>query len=46
MNPLESIYYISIPEGFTVSDAAFKIDPTIKLQFQKKVAEAPGDFHP
>lgn len=46
MNPLESIYYISIPEGFTVSDAAFKIDPTIKLPVQKKVAEAPGDFHP
>ena len=46
MNPLESIYYISIPEGFQVSDAAFKIDPTIKLPVQKKVAEAPGDFHP
>lgn len=46
MSPLESIYYINIPEGFTGSDDAFKIDPTIKLPVQKKVEEAPGDFHP
>ena len=45
-NPLESIYYISIPENFIPSDAAFKIDPSIKLPVQKKVDEAPGDFEP
>ena len=45
-NPLESIYYISIPENFIPSDTAFKIDPSIKLPVQKKVDEAPGDFEP
>lgn len=45
-NPLETIYYISIPENFIPSDAAFKIDPSIKLPVQKKVDEAPGDFEP
>ena len=31
-NPLESVFYISIPENFAASDEAFKIDPKISLQ--------------
>ena len=46
MSPLESIYYIKVPENFVGSDDAFKIDPSIQLPVQRKVAEAPGDFHP
>ena len=46
MSPLETIYYITVPEGFTGSENAFKIDPTIKLPVQKKIAESPGNFHP
>ena len=29
-NPLESIYYITIPENFIQSENAFKIDTSIK----------------
>ena len=45
-NPLESIYYIGIPENFIASDAAFKIDTSIKLPVQRKVDDAPGNFNP
>lgn len=45
-NPLESIYYIQIPENFVASSEAFKIDTTIQLPVQKKPDEAPGDFNP
>lgn len=45
-NPLESIYFISIPENFTSSQTQLKIDPKIKLPVQKKVDEAPGEFNP
>ena len=45
-NPLESIFYIQIPENFVASSDAFKIDNTIKLPVQKKTNEAPGDFDP
>lgn len=45
-NPLESIYFISIPEDFVASDDAFKIDTSIKLPVQRKVSEAPGEFAP
>lgn len=45
-NPLESVYYIGIPENFIASDTAFKIDTTIKLPVQKKVDDAPGSFNP
>lgn len=45
-NPLESIYYIGIPENFVASDDAFKIDTSIKLPVQKKINEAPGEFEP
>lgn len=45
-NPLETIYYISIPENFIPSDAAFKIDTSIKLPVQRKVDESAGNFAP
>ena len=45
-NPLESVFYISIPENFVASDEAFKIDPKILLPVQKKPDEAPGSFNP
>lgn len=45
-NPLESVYYISVPENFVASDEAFKIDTKILLPVQKKPDEAPGDFNP
>ena len=45
-NPLESIYYITIPENFIQSENAFKIDTSIKLPVQKKIAEAAGAFNP
>ena len=45
-NPLESIFFISIPENYKFSDAAFKIDPEIQLPVQKKVEESAGTFNP
>ena len=45
-NPLESIYYISVPENFIPSDSAFKIDNSIKLPVQVKVGESAGNFNP
>ena len=45
-NPLESIYFISIPENFTSSQTQLKIDPKVKLPVQKKIDEAPGEFNP
>lgn len=45
-NPLESIYYITIPENFIQSENAFKIDTSIKLPVQKKITEAAGAFNP
>ena len=45
-NPLESIYFIEIPDNFVISDAAFKIDPSIRLPVQRKTDEAPGSFNP
>jgi len=45
-SPLESVYFISIPENFVQGNEAFKIDPTIKLPVQRKPTEGPGDFDP
>lgn len=45
-NPLESIFYIKIPENFVTSDDAFKIDPTVELPVQTKTGDAPGSFNP
>ena len=46
VNPLESIYFINLPEDFKVSEGAFKIDPTIQLPVQRKMTDAPGSFNP
>ena len=43
--PLESVYFISIPENFEFSNAALKIDRTIPLPVQKKDRDAPGNFN-
>ena len=45
-NPLESVYFINLPENFQLSQEAFPIDKTIPLPVQKKTADAPGDFNP
>ena len=45
-NPLDSVYFIDLPENFTLSDAAFPIDKTIQLPVQQKDSEAPGVFNP
>lgn len=46
VNPLESVYFISVGEDFVQSESAFKIDATKKLPVQRKINEAPGDFNP
>ena len=45
-NPLDSIYFIDLPENFNLSDAAFPIDKTIQLPVQQKDSDAPGVFDP
>ncbi|MCR4899572.1 MAG: tetratricopeptide repeat protein [Treponema sp.] len=45
-NPLDSIYFIDLPENFNLSDAAFPIDKTIQLPVQQKDSDAPGVFNP
>ena len=45
-NPLESIYFINIPENFNPSNGAFQIDKTIQLPVQRKTNEDPGNFNP
>lgn len=46
LNPLESIYYITIPQDFIPSDSSFKIDSSIKLPVQVKDDASPGNFNP
>lgn len=45
-NPLESVYFINLPEDFQLSQEAFPIDKSIPLPVQKKTEDAPGDFNP
>ena len=45
VSPLDSVYFIDIPEGFTLSDKAFHLDTTIPLPVQKKDSDAPGTFN-
>lgn len=45
-NPLESVYFINLPENFNLSQEAFPIDKSIPLPVQKKTEDAPGDFNP
>ena len=44
-NPMDSIYFIKLPEGFELSKHAMHIDPTIVLPVQKKDKDAPGSFN-
>ena len=45
-SPLDTIYYIQLPENFQLSRSAMHIDPTIPLPVQKKDRDAPGSFNP
>ena len=36
VNSLESVFYISMPENFKLSDESFQIDTSIQLPVQKK----------
>lgn len=45
VSPLDSVYFIDIPEGFSLSDKAFHLDTTIPLPVQKKDSDAPGTFN-
>ncbi|WP_296321635.1 tetratricopeptide repeat protein [Treponema sp. UBA3813] len=44
VSPLDSVYFINIPEDFSLSDKAFHLDTTIPLPVQKKYEDAPGTF--
>lgn len=44
-NPLESVYFLKLPEDYKLSDAAFPVDITIPLPIQKKDADSPGNFN-
>lgn len=44
-NPLESVYFINIPEDYKFSDAAMKINPKIPLPVQQKTQGDPDDFN-
>lgn len=43
-NPLDSVYFIQLPEEFKLSHHALQIDPAIPLPVQKKDKDAPGTF--
>ena len=45
-NQLDTIYYIKLPEDFSLSRNARRIDPDIPLPVQKKDRDAPGTFDP
>ncbi|MCK9168808.1 MAG: tetratricopeptide repeat protein [Treponema sp.] len=45
-SPLDTIYYIKLPENFKLSRNAMHIDPTIPVPVQKKDRDAPGTFDP
>lgn len=44
-NPMDSVYFITLPEGFTLSKEALQLDPKIPLPVQRKTGDAPGTFH-
>ncbi|MBQ5999749.1 MAG: tetratricopeptide repeat protein [Treponema sp.] len=43
-NPLETIYFINLPEDYKFSDAAMQIDASIPLPVQRKTKGDPNDF--
>ncbi|MBQ0050769.1 MAG: tetratricopeptide repeat protein [Treponema sp.] len=44
VSPLDSIYFINLPEDFKLSSQAMHLDTTIPLPVQKKDSDAPGTF--
>lgn len=45
-SPLDSIYFISLPENFKTENTEIQIDPTVQLPVQQKMDEDPGNFDP
>ena len=43
-SPLDTVYFIQLPEDFKPSAKAMHIDPTIPIPVQKKDDDAPGTF--
>ena len=43
-NPLESVYFITLPDNFKLSEYALKIDKTVPLPVQKKSGESEPDI--
>lgn len=43
-NPLDSVYFIKLPEDFKLSSHAMQVDPSIPLPVQKKEGEEAGSF--
>ena len=43
-NPLDTIYFVNLPEDYKFSDAAMQIDPSIPLPVQQKVKGDPNDY--
>lgn len=43
-SPLDSLYFIDMPEDFSLSDKAFPLDKTIPLPVQKKDSDSAGTF--
>lgn len=44
-SPLDSLYFLTLPEDFDFSHNAVHLDPTIPLPVQKKDGDAPGSFN-
>lgn len=44
-SPLDTVYFINLPEDFKFADNAMHIDPTIPLPVQKKDKDSPGTFN-
>src|SRR5574344_1882035 len=44
-NPLDIVYFITLPDSFKLADHAMHIDPSIPLPVQKKDKDAPGSFN-
>ncbi len=45
-DPLESVYFITLPEDFHFESAVPFLDPAVPLPVQKKDGDAPGSFSP
>jgi tetratricopeptide (TPR) repeat protein len=44
-SPLDTIYFITLPENFKLAKKAMHIDPAIPLPVQKKDKDSPGSFN-